>query len=77
MKIDELLGEEMRKQRKARKMSLSQVADKMGYSSRTTILKMETGLTQITVGMILDFCKAVGCEIDPFVEIIENARVQR
>ena len=77
MNLDKTLGEEMRKQRKMRKLSLAQVADRMGYSSRTTILKMETGLTQITVGMILDFCKAVGCELDPFVEIIENARLQR
>lgn len=77
MNLDKTLGEEMRKQRKMRKLSLAQVADRMGYSSRTTILKMETGLTQITVGMILDFCRAVGCDIEPFVEIIENARLQR
>lgn len=77
MELDKKIGDEMRKQRTQRGLSLATVADRMGYSSRTTILKMETGLTQITVGMILDFCKAVGCEIDPFVEIIENARVQR
>lgn len=77
MKVDKEIGAEMRRQRTMRRLSLAQVADRMGYSSRNSVSKMELGTTQITVGMILDFCKAVGCEIDPFVEIIENARVQR
>ena len=77
MKLDKELGAEMRKQRTMRNLSLAQVADRMGYSSRNSVSKMELGTTQITVGMILDFCRAVGCDIEPFVEIIEHARLQR
>ncbi len=77
MNINEEIGAEMRKQRTNKNLSLAQVADRMGVNSRNTISLMELGRKNITVGDILSFCKAVGCEIDPFVEIIENARVQR
>ena len=77
MNINEEIGAEMRKQRTNKNLSLAQVADRMGVNSRNTISLMEFGRKNITVGDILSFCKAVGWEIDPFVEILENARVQR
>ena len=77
MNINKELGAEMRRQRTIKNLSLAQVADRMGVNSRNTISLMELGRKNITVGDILTFCRAVGCELDPFVEIIENARLQR
>lgn len=77
MEIDKMIGAEMRRQREARHLSLEEVASRMGYMSRNTPSLMELGKTKITLGMMVDFCKAVGCDLEPFVEIIENARLQR
>ena len=61
MRINEKIGFEMRNQRLLHRMTLEQVADKMGIGSKNTISRMELGAKNITIEDLVNYCNAVGC----------------
>jgi len=69
MDLNANIGTALRNERSKRKLSLAEVADRMGYSSRNTVSKIELGTTQITVEQLQKYCDAVGCS---WVEILEK-----
>ena len=60
MTLNEKIGFEMRSQRLLKRMTLEQVAQKMGVASKNTISRMELGITQITVSDLQKYCEAIG-----------------
>lgn len=71
--MDELnkkIGYEMRNQRLLARLTLEEVAHRMGFSSKNTVSRMELGQAKITVSDLKKFCDAVGCS---WVEVLENA----
>lgn len=48
--INERIGYEMRSQRLLKRMTLAQMADRLGKSSRNTISLWKLGRTQISIG---------------------------
>lgn len=69
MDLNAKIGTALRNERSKRKLSLAEVADRMGYSSRNTVSKIELGTTQITVEQLQNYCDAVGCS---WIEILEK-----
>ena len=66
--INKKIGYEMRTQRLLRRMTLDQVAEKMG-KTKNSISLLELGVTKITVVDLKNFCEAVGCS---WVELLER-----
>lgn len=60
--LNEKIGFELRNQRLLKRMTLEQVAEKMGISSRNTISYLELGKTKIDVVTLVEYCDAVGCD---------------
>lgn len=60
--LDKKIGFELRSQRLLRRMSLEEVADKMGVSSRNTISYLELGKKSIEVDELIKYCEIVGCD---------------
>lgn len=69
--MNKRIGLEMRNQRLLKRLTLEQVADRMGVSSKNTISRMELGDTMITVVDLKAYCEAVGCS---WIEILEKVR---
>lgn len=69
MTLNEYIGYEMRNQRLIRRMTLEQVASKMGVASKNTISRMELGKTMITVEELKKYCAVVGCD---WVELLQK-----
>lgn len=69
MTLNEKIGFEMRSQRLLKRMTLEQVAEKMGVKSKNTISLMELGVTKITVEDLQKYCDIVGCS---WIEILES-----
>ncbi len=69
MTLNEKIGFEMRSQRLLKRMTLQQVADGMGVSSKNTVSRMELGITMITVEDLVKYCNVVGCS---WIEILEK-----
>ena len=69
MTLNERIGFEMRSQRLLKRMTLQQVADGMGVSSKNTVSRMELGVTMITVEDLVKYCNVVGCS---WIEILEK-----
>lgn len=69
MTLNERIGLEMRVERVRAKMTLDDVANKMGVKSKNTISRMELGKTEITVVQLREFCDAVGCN---YIDILER-----
>ena len=69
MTLNEKIGFEMRSQRLLKRMTLQQVADGMGVSSKNTVSRMELGVTMITVEDLVKYCNVVGCS---WIEILEK-----
>lgn len=69
MTLNERIGFEMRSQRLLKRMTLQQVADGMGVSSKNTVSRMELGITMITVEDLVKYCNVVGCS---WIEILEK-----
>lgn len=63
------LGFEMRNQRLLKRLTLEDVAARMGYMSRNSISYMELGNKAITVEDLMSYCDAVGCS---WIEIMEK-----
>lgn len=70
MTINEKLGIEMRVERLRARMTLEDVAEKMGVRSKNTVSRMELGKTDITLEMLINYCDAVGCSWKAILERI-------
>lgn len=68
MTMDEKIGYELRSQRLLKRMTLEQVAEKMGVT-KNTISYMELGKTRITVDGLKRYCEVVGCS---WIDILER-----
>ena len=60
--LDKRIGFELRSYRLLRRMSLEEVADKMGVSSRNTISYLELGKKSIEVDELIKYCEIVNCD---------------
>lgn len=73
MKKDELnkrIGYEMRTQRLIHRMTMSQMAERMGVRSKNTISLMELGKTNITVSDLKKYCDILGVD---YIDILKKA----
>ena len=57
------IGERIRKRRKELKMSQEELANLMGYTSRSTIAKIESGANDITQSTIVKFADVLNTSI--------------
>ncbi len=60
--LNERIGYEMRTQRLIHRMTLAQMADRMGLKSRNSVSIMELGKTQITVSDLKAFCDVLNVD---------------
>ena len=74
MNINEQIGFEMRNQRLLKRLTLEEVASRMGVKSRNTISLMEKGITKITVVDLQKYCEAVGCS---WIDILMKVDAQQ
>lgn len=58
----QMLGERIKSRREALGMSQEELAKKVGYTSRTTIVKIEKGENNLRQTKIVEFAKALECE---------------
>jgi transcriptional regulator with XRE-family HTH domain len=70
MTLNERIGFEMRSQRLLKRLTLEEVASRMGIRSKNTVSRMELGITKITVEDLEKYCDAVGCS---WIEILRKA----
>lgn len=59
--INSRLGEQIRRQRKARKLNQTDLARRVGLS-RTSITNIESGRQALTVHQLFDFAEALGVD---------------
>lgn len=64
------IGFELRSQRLLKRMSLEEVAERMGVSSRNTISYLELGKKSIEVEELIRYCEIVGCD---WIHIMQTA----
>jgi transcriptional regulator with XRE-family HTH domain len=69
MELNKRIGFEMRNQRLIKRLTLEQVASRMGLASKNTVSRMELGITKITVEDLQKYCDAVGCS---WIELLNN-----
>lgn len=70
MTLNERIGFEMRSQRLLKRLTLEEVATRMGIKSKNTISRMELGITKITVEDLEKYCEAVGCD---WIDVLRKA----
>lgn len=68
MTMNEQIGSLMRAERKRARMTLDEVAKRMG-KTKNTISYLELGKTKITVDDLKAFCNIVGCS---WIEILNK-----
>ncbi|PWL71479.1 MAG: XRE family transcriptional regulator [Clostridiales bacterium] len=54
------IGQRIKQQREAIGMSQEELAQKLGYRSRSTINKIESGINDITQSKVIEFAQALG-----------------
>ena len=69
MTLNEKIGFELRSQRLLKRMTIQQVADKLG-KSKNTVSYYELGKINITINDLIDYWEAVGCD---YIEILKKA----
>lgn len=69
MTLNEKIGFELRSQRLLKRMTIQQVADKLG-KSKNTVSYYELGKINITINDLIDYCEAVGCD---YIEILKKS----
>lgn len=57
------IGERIREARKARGMTQAELAERTGYTSRSTIAKIEAGVNDIPQSQVAEFAEALGCTV--------------
>lgn len=60
MRIELSIGQRIKQQREAIGMSQEELAQKLGYRSRSTINKIESGINDITQSKVIEFAQALG-----------------
>ena len=71
MNLNEMIGAEMRAQRKRKKMTIEQVAEKMG-KYKNSISLLELGTTKITVTELQKYCDVLGISWIELLETVES-----
>ena len=69
MNLNEKIGFELRNKRLLNRMTIQQVADKVG-KSKNTISYYELGKIKITINDLISYCEAVGCY---YIEVLKKA----
>ena len=67
MNLNEKIGFELRNKRLLNRMTIQQVADKVG---KNTISYYELGKIKITINDLISYCEAVGCD---YIEVLKKA----
>ena len=76
MKNEELnrkIGHEMRTERLIRRLTLEDVAEQMGFSSKNSVSYIELGKKSITVEDLVKYCDVVGCS---WIGILERVNTE-
>ena len=60
------IGESIRERRMDLQMSQDELAKRMGYTSRSTLAKIEAGVNDISVGTLAEFERVLGIDIYRF-----------
>lgn len=68
--VNERIGYEMRTQRLIHRMTLAEMARRMGLKSRNSVSLMELGKTMITVADLKQYCDVLGVD---YIEILQKA----
>lgn len=63
-----MIGERIRARREELGMTQQELADRMGYSSRTTINKIEAGVNDISQSKVVAFAKALDTTVAYLME---------
>lgn len=63
------VGQRMRLARKMAGFTLDQVAEFLGYTSRTQVVKLESGRTMIPAATVVMFCEALNIDIKEIMEM--------
>ena len=58
-KMKKEIGEKIKEKREKLNLSQEQLADKLGYKSKTSIHKVEQGMTDLPQSKIIEFAKAL------------------
>lgn len=74
MTLNEKIGYEMRTQRLIHRLTLEEVAARMGVASKNTISRLELGKTQITVEDLKKYCEAIGCSWISILQKVSNEK---
>lgn len=70
--LNALVGGHMRRLRNNKRLTLEEVALRMGYKSKNTLSRMELGIKQITVDDVMKFSGAIGISYIEFFETMAN-----
>ena len=68
MTLNEKIGFELRNQRLLKRLTIQQVADKLG-KSKNTVSYYELGKINITINDLINYCSAVGCD---YIEVLKK-----
>lgn len=66
------IGKAMKKFRKQKHLSMQYVADKVGVT-RTAVHYWETGKRTIYASNLLEYCKAIGVNVNDVIAEVDNA----
>lgn len=65
------VGERIRAARKAKGMTQRELGERTGYTSRSTIAKIEAGVNDIPRSQVAAFAEALGCTVAYLMELVE------
>lgn len=66
------IGVNIKKRRQQLGITQSELADRLGYSGKWTIAKIESGISELTVPKIKLFAEALKCSVDDLMEGAEE-----
>lgn len=72
-----MLGTQIRKRRRELGWSQEELANKMGYASKTTINKIELGINDIPQSKIMKFAEVLGISVAWLLELEDFGKRQR
>lgn len=72
-----MLGTQIRKRRQELGWSQEELANKMGYASKTTINKIELGINDIPQSKIMKFAEVLGISVAWLLELEDFGKRQR
>lgn len=72
MSISKQIGDFLKNKRVKTGLTQEQLIKLMGFKSKTSIVKIEKGITKITVEQLLKYSKILNFEISEFFETLNN-----